>query len=139
MAEIRSKNTRPEILVRTLLHKHGIRFRLGSRIGKIRPDVLLRKHRVAIFVHGCFWHQHKGCKLAYSDREYSVEWCIKFTKNRDRDQRTLDELSSRNWRSAIIWECATRDENELLKTVEALKDFILDDSASYFESTYRRT
>jgi DNA mismatch endonuclease (patch repair protein) len=71
MSGIRSSNIHPEILTRKALHSLGYRFRLDSKIEKIKPDTVLRKHKVAIFTHGCYWHQHEGCKLAYSDRNYS--------------------------------------------------------------------
>jgi DNA mismatch endonuclease, patch repair protein len=68
MSNIRSCNTKPEILIRKALHKYKYRFNLKSKVGKIKPDIVLRCHKVAIFTHGCYWHQHEGCKLAYSDR-----------------------------------------------------------------------
>ena len=109
MSGIRSSNTKPEILTRKALHKLGYRFRLDSKVGKIKPDIVLRKHKVVVFTHGCYWHQHEGCILAYSDRNYSDKWKKKFKANRHRDQRVELQLKEEGWRVAVIWKCATRD------------------------------
>jgi DNA mismatch endonuclease (patch repair protein) len=82
----------PEVLTRKALHGLGYRFRLDSKIGKITPDIVLRKWKIAIFVHGCYWHQHNGCKFAYSDRSYSEKWQKKFADNKSRDIRVIDSL-----------------------------------------------
>jgi len=137
MSGIRSSNTRPEVLTRKELHKLGYRFRLNSKVGKIRPDVLLRRHKVAVFTHGCYWHQHVDCKLAYSDRNYSDKWKKKFKDNKQRDQRVLEELTAKGWRVAIIWECATRNSIEFEKTIKQLNEFILAGTDQYYESSYR--
>ena len=138
MSGIRSSNTRPEILVRSALHRLGYRFRLGSRIGKIKPDIVLRRHRVAVFVHGCYWHQHMGCKLAYSDRNFSDKWRKKFSDNRARDKRVTKQLLTEGWRVAVIWECATRDPEAFEGTVRALDVWIKAQSSDLFESSYRK-
>lgn len=137
MSGIRSSNTKPEILTRKALHKAGFRFRLNSKIGKIKPDIVLRRYRVAIFTHGCYWHQHEGCKLAYSDRKYSAKWKKKFTDNKQRDQRVLDELRTEGWRVAVIWECVTRHAPEFDKTMLKLNKFVLTGKSKYFEASYR--
>ena len=139
MSGIRSSNTRPEILVRSALHRLGYRFRLGSRIGKIKPDIVLRRHRVAVFVHGCYWHQHKGCKLAYSDRNFSDKWKRKFSDNRARDKRVTKQLLTEGWRVTVIWECATRDPEAFKSTVRALDIWIKSQSSDLFESSYRKS
>lgn len=139
MAGIRSKNTKPEVLTRKALHRLGYRFKLDSKIGKIKPDIVLRKHKVAVFTHGCYWHQHEGCKLAYSDRKYSDEWKKKFSDNKLRDQRTLKQLSDDGWRVAVIWECATRDETELKKTINQLHVWIQNQDSQYYETGYKKS
>ena len=109
MAGIRGKNTRPEIVVRTLLHSAGFRYRLHRRDLPGAPDLVLPKYRVAILVHGCFWHLHEGCrfsKVPASNREF---WAKKLGGNRERDRRQGDLLRALGWRVLIIWECATRD------------------------------
>ena len=139
MSGIRSSNTKPEVLTRTVLHRAGFRFRLNSKIGKIKPDIVLRCHRVAVFTHGCYWHQHDNCKLAYSDRNYSEKWKKKFTDNKQRDQRVLDELITEGWRVAVIWECATRKVDIFEEVITQLHRWIKEADGQYFESNYRKT
>ena len=139
MSGIRSSNTKPEILVRKALHRLGYRFRLASKIGKIKPDIVLKKHKVAIFVHGCYWHQHEGCKLAYSNRNYDDKWLMKFETNKQRDQRVLQKLIEQGWRVSIIWECATRDPNAFESVIKKLHTWIQKGKSQYFETDYRKT
>jgi DNA mismatch endonuclease Vsr len=139
MAGIRSSDTRPEIVTRKALHKLGYRFRLDSRIGKIKPDIVLTRRKVTVFLHGCYFHQHEGCKLAYSDRNYSKKWRDKFEANRQRDQRVNATLLEKGWRVAVIWECVTRDENVFRKTMTMLDSFIKEEQGTFFESDYRKT
>ncbi|MCW8924328.1 MAG: very short patch repair endonuclease, partial [Gammaproteobacteria bacterium] len=94
---------------------------------------------VAIFTHGCYWHQHKGCKLAYSDRSYSDKWKKKFDDNRQRDQRVLEQLTEQGWRVAVIWECVTRNEIELKKALNQLHAWIQYQDSQYFETDYKNT
>ncbi len=133
MSGIRSSNTKPELIVRKALHELGYRYRLDSKIGKIKPDIVLRSHKVAVFVHGCYWHQHEGCKLAYSDRNYSEKWLKKFSDNSLRDKRVTEQLIGQGWRVAVIWECVTREnailENEIIK----LDAWIKESNDPYFE------
>ena len=138
MSGIRSSNTLPEILTRKMLHKRGYRFRLNSKIGKIKPDIVLRTFKVAIFVHGCYWHQHKGCRLAYSDRNYSDKWRKKFADNKRRDRLVCEELETRGWRIAIFWECATRDQILLEKEIFFLDSWIISNNHARYESGYRK-
>ncbi len=139
MSGIRSSNTKPEVLTRKALHKHGYRFRLGSKVGKIKPDIVLHRYKVAVFTHGCYWHKHNGCKLAYSDRGYSDKWKKKFEDNRQRDQRVLDQLTEKRWRVAVIWECAIREEKFFEDVINRLNIWIKAGDSSYFESDYRKT
>jgi len=138
MSGIRSSNTKPEVLVRKALHQLGYRFRLGSKIEKIKPDIILRKYKVAIFVHGCYWHQHKGCKLAYSDRQYSEKWLKKFSDNKLRDKKVIEQLLSENWRVAIVWECATREANVFEPLIKQLDIWMKSEGSQFFESSYRK-
>lgn len=139
MSGIRSCNTKPEVLTRKALHKLGYRFRLGSKVGKIKPDIVLRSRKIAIFTHGCYWHQHKGCKLAYSDRAYADKWKKKFDDNRQRDQRVLNQLLEEGWRVAVIWECATRETRVFEGVVDQLHTWIEAGKSRYLESRYRKT
>ncbi|MCW8935162.1 MAG: DNA mismatch endonuclease Vsr [Gammaproteobacteria bacterium] len=137
MSGIRSSNTKPEIIVRKAFHRLGYRFRLSSKIEKIKPDIILRKHKVAIFVHGCYWHQHAGCKLAYSDRSYSEKWLKKFSDNRDRDIRVTENLLSQGWRVVVIWECVTRNEEVFEEVIFTINNWIIENKSNYFETEYR--
>ena len=138
MSGIRSSNTKPEILMRKALHRLGYRFRLDSKVGRIKPDIVLRRCKVAIFVHGCYWHQHKGCKLAYSGRERTDKWKKKFSDNKARDHRVTEQLLEQGWRIAVIWECATRETEVFSSVVEQLHSWVRLSSSQFFESSYRR-
>lgn len=138
MSGIRSSNTKPEILLRKALHRMGYRFRLDSKVGKIKPDIVLRSRKVAVFTHGCYWHQHEGCKLAYSDRPRSEKWDKKFRDNRVRDQRVAAELLEKGWRVVVIWECLTRNISEFEKEIVLLDSWIKNTSESYYETSYKK-
>ncbi len=108
MAGIRARNTRPEMLVRRLLFASGFRFRLHRRDLPGAPEVVLPKHRLAVFVHGCFWHQHEGCpltKMPGSNRDF---WKEKLGRNQRRDRENVDKLVAAGWCVLVVWECATR-------------------------------
>lgn len=139
MSGIRSSNTKPEVFTRKALHRLGYRFRLDSKVGKIKPDIVLRSHNVVVFIHGCYWHQHEGCKLAYSDRNYSDKWIQKFDDNRARDIRVKEQLLEAGWRVAVIWECSTRGNAEFDKAIKQLDKFIRTDIPQYFETTYKKS
>lgn len=108
MANIKNRNTKPELLVRRYLHGKGFRYRLNQKVSGYRPDIILRKYRTCIFIHGCFWHRHKGCKLASNPKSNSEFWEKKFAVNRDRDEKAIATLKEEGWRIGIIWECAVR-------------------------------
>jgi DNA mismatch endonuclease, patch repair protein len=106
MASIRGKDTTPELLVRSFLHRSGFRFRAHKRIEGIRPDIVLPKYNAVVMIHGCFWHQHKGCSKAGTPRTRKEFWKQKFRANRKRDKAQNTLLLESGWRVAIIWECA---------------------------------
>ncbi len=137
MSGIRSANTRPEVLTRQALHRLGYRFRLDTKIGKIKPDTVLRRYKIALFVHGCYWHQHNGCKLAYADRQYSEKWQKKFNDNKTRDQRVTQQLLSLGWRVAIFWECATRKHTVFEEEINRLHGWIQNTDDAFYESKYK--
>lgn len=109
MARIRGKDTRPEVLVRKSAHSMGLRFRLHRRDLKGTPDLVFPKYRVALFVHGCFWHQHPNCKRASIPKARKEFWTSKLAGNVRRDKEVIAQLSSLGWRVEIIWECDTKD------------------------------
>lgn len=106
MSGIRGRNTKPEILLRQALHARGFRFRLHDRRLPGKPDIVLPKWRVAIQVHGCFWHRHQGCPKAATPGTNYEFWQAKFEANAARDRVVLRELISRDWRVLVVWECA---------------------------------
>ena len=109
MASIRGRNTRPEVAVRSALHRLGLRFRLHRAGLPGRPDVVLPRHRAVVFVHGCFWHRHPGCRLAYDPRSREEFWQAKFARTVERDARQRAALLHDGWRVASVWECALRE------------------------------
>jgi DNA mismatch endonuclease (patch repair protein) len=121
MAGIKGANTKPERLVRSFLHRHGLRFRLHGKGLPGKPDLVLAKHRAAVFVHGCFWHRHPGCKYAYSPKSNSDFWQKKFEENVRRDERKEEELRRAGWRVIIIWECQTRDDNAMMRLIQDIR------------------
>ena len=107
MSRIRGKNTVPEKQVRSALHRAGYRFRLHSKQLPGRPDVVLPKYCTVVFVHGCFWHRHKGCRYAYTPKSRVAFWKAKFDSNVERDRRNVRELRRLGWKVVKVWECET--------------------------------
>lgn len=126
MSGIRGKDTRPELLLRRALHARGFRYRLHPKTMRGRPDMVLTKHRVAVFVHGCFWHRHEGCRFASTPATRPEFWAAKFTANIRRDQKVVATLSAEGWRIAIVWECALKKQANVNLTVEQLANWILE-------------
>lgn len=122
MARIASKGTKPEIAVRQAAHKLGYRFRLHRRDLPGSPDLVFAGRKLAVFVHGCFWHRHPDCRFAYNPKSNIEFWQAKLESNVVRDARVNEELGSLGWRVAIIWECETKDFDSLsLRLREILK------------------
>ena len=111
MSRIRSRDTGPELAVRRVAHRMGFRFRLYRKDLPGTPDLTFPKHRLAVFVHGCFWHRHSGCRFAYSPKSRVEFWTKKFKQNVTRDRRNRTALQNLGWRVAVIWECETREAN----------------------------
>lgn len=108
MSGIRSKDTKPEMTVRKYLHAKGFRYRLHSRTLPGSPDIVLPKFKVAIFVHGCFWHRHSGCRYATTPSSNVDTWKHKFMVNVARDRRKEAALEAAGWRVIVVWECELR-------------------------------
>ena len=117
MARIKGKNTKPELIVRRILHALGYRFRLHRGDFPGRPDIVLPKYRTAIFVHGCFWHRHSECSKASMPKTRTEFWQDKFAMNVARDQRNVEALKAAGWHVLIVWECET-------KRVEAISSWL---------------
>jgi len=119
MSRIRSSNTKPELIVRSLLHRMGYRFRLRSKDLPAKPDVVLAKYRTALFVHGCFWHRHAGCKFAYTPKSRLEFWETKFNANMARDKKVEKVLLEIGWDPFVIWECELADLESVREKIDA--------------------
>ena len=128
MAGIRSKDTQPELRLRRFLHGKGFRYKLHDRKLPGTPDIVLPRYRVAIFVHGCFWHQHPGCKYSTTPQTNQEKWRAKFEANLKRDQKNTQMLISQGWRPIVVWECALRKaakEEELDWIIEVIQGAVI--------------
>ncbi|WP_420030652.1 very short patch repair endonuclease [Pseudomonas oryzihabitans] len=108
MRAVKRANTKPEMIVRQALHALGLRFRLHRRDLPGSPDIVLPKFRTVIFVHGCFWHRHPGCRYATTPKSRQEYWLPKFESNVERDARKEAQLRELDWRVVVIWECETK-------------------------------
>ena len=109
MSRIGGRDTGPELVVRRTAHRMGYRFRLYRKDLPGTPDLVFSKHRLSVFVHGCFWHRHNGCRFAYSPKSRVEFWTEKFKQNVARDNRNQNALRDMGWRVLVIWECETRN------------------------------
>ena len=105
MSRIKGRDTTPERTLRSLLHRAGFRFRLHDTKLPGRPDLVLPKYRAAVFVHGCFWHRHQGCKNAANPKTNVDFWQEKFRGTVERDRRNAAALTALGWRLIVVWEC----------------------------------
>ncbi len=120
MSRIRNKNTIPELRVRSMVHKLGYRFRLHSKTLPGKPDLVLQRHKIVLFVNGCFWHRHT-CRNGQHFPKTNVDfWSEKFTNTKIRDHRNYARLRADGWFIGIIWECETREQQELIGRIERL-------------------
>jgi DNA mismatch endonuclease (patch repair protein) len=121
MGMVRSKNTRPEMLVRRLVHGMGYRYRLHASDLPGKPDLVFRPRRKAIFVHGCFWHRHPdpSCKLARMPKSRLEFWQPKLAGNRERDLKAIEALERMGWQSLVVWECESRHIEQLENKIRA--------------------
>jgi len=113
MSRIRGKDTKPELVVRSILHSLGYRFRLHGKNLPGKPDIVLPRYNTVIFVHGCFWHRHKGCRLTYMPKTHTEFWEAKFSATEKRDRQNKSTLRKLGWSVFTVWECATADREAL--------------------------
>ena len=122
MSQIKGKDTKIEVEVRKYLFSKGYRFRKNDKRYPGKPDIVLPKYHVAIFVHGCFWHRHEGCKDATTPKTRTEFWLEKFDKNVKNDQIKQEKLRELGWKVIVIWECEIK--KDLIKTMEWLEQEI---------------
>jgi len=127
MSRIRSNDTKPEMVVRSFLHRQGFRFRLHAKTLPGHPDIVLPKYKTVVEVRGCFWHRHKGCHRATTPRSNLDYWLQKFDKNIKRDRENEQVLNAKGWKYLVVWECETTPKNfppplllDFIKTAKAL-------------------
>ena len=118
MSRIRGKNTKPEIVVRRLLHNLGYRFRLHKQGLPGTPDLVLKSYKTVVFVQGCFWHRHQGCKLSNLPKSRRTYWQNKFRKNVARDKRNQMLLTKAGWNVIVVWECEAQQPNQLSRALD---------------------
>lgn len=124
MSRIRGKDTRPELLLRKALHRLGLRYRLHGTGLPGKPDLVFPRYKAVVFVHGCFWHHHTGCKIATTPKSNTPFWLEKFEKNVARDIRVAAELEALGWRVFVVWECELTSTTRTHATSERLHGLI---------------
>jgi len=121
MSLIRSSDTSPELAIRKALHRLGLRYRLHGKDLPGKPDLVFPRHRVVLFVHGCFWHRHEGCKVATTPKSNTAFWKAKFERNVERDFQARARLEEMGWRVLIAWECDLRPKAVEVTSLALLK------------------
>ena len=137
MARIGARDTGPELAVRRLLHRLGYRYRLHNRQLPGTPDISFPGRRKAVFVHGCFWHRHDGCRRTTTPRTRTAFWKDKFDKNVVRDRTNMMDLSALGWETMVVWECETTDIEALASRLVEFVDGEGEDSPVAKEQTKR--
>jgi DNA mismatch endonuclease, patch repair protein len=134
MSRIRGRDTKPEMLIRRGLHSRGLRYRLHDRSLPGRPDLVFPKYRTAVFVHGCFWHEH-GCLLSKVPRTREEFWRDKLTRNVIRDKLAIHRLRQEGWRVLVVWECAFRGSwaLEVASVLDQAAEYVRNGSGDYLE------
>lgn len=112
MSKIRSKNTKSELILRKALFARGFRYRVNVPNLPGKPDIVLQKYKTVIFMHGCFWHRHEGCKYAYTPKTNNKFWVDKITSNVERDKVNVEKLTALGWNVVTVWECEIRHEHK---------------------------
>lgn len=121
MSRIRGKDTKPEIIVRSFLHRNGFRFSTHKSSLPGKPDIVLTRCKTVVFVHGCFWHRHRGCKYAYEPKSRIAFWKQKFKENISQFLKVKIQLKKLGWRVIIIWECEVNNNKLLQKIISMLR------------------
>ncbi|THF61088.1 DNA mismatch endonuclease Vsr [Pseudothauera nasutitermitis] len=126
MSRIRGKDTRPELALRKVLHRLGLRYRLHGIGLPGKPDLVFPRYKTVVFVHGCFWHRHPGCKIATTPKSNTPFWVEKFQRNVARDLRVVEELHGLGWKVLVAWECELASPAKAQATGEQIATLIRD-------------
>lgn len=132
MGAIRGTNTKPELELRRALHRQGLRYRLHAKDLPGRPDIIFPKHRTVLFVHGCFWHRHEGCRYATTPSTRPEFWKAKFDGNTARDEAATEALLRDHWRVGIVWECLAK-RGQLEEAAEEIAEFVTASESPFAE------
>ncbi|MCV0381743.1 very short patch repair endonuclease [Nitratireductor sp.] len=124
MSLIRSSDTTPELAIRRALHALGLRYRLNDKKLPGKPDLVFPRYKHALFVHGCFWHRHAGCKVATTPKSNTDFWLQKFQRNVDRDARVQAELRELGWTVQVVWECELKTPEQIQKVAISVHDVL---------------
>jgi DNA mismatch endonuclease (patch repair protein) len=127
MSQIKGKNTKPEMIVRRFLHARGFRYKLHDRTLPGKPDIVLPKYKTAIFIHGCFWHGHKGCRYFVVPKTRTEFWLTKINRNEANDSKALHALRNEGWKVIIAWECTLKPAS-VIETLNKLAEEIVHDA-----------
>ena len=130
MAAIHSASTKPELYLRRALWHHGFRYRVNDKRLPGRPDIVLPKYRSVVFVHGCFWHGHKGCPTSHIPETNTEFWTAKIARNQERDQEVWRKLEAKGWSVIIVWECQLKKAN-LEETIDRVAGEIVRNGEAY--------
>lgn len=136
MSKIRSKNTKPEILLRKAVFSKGLRYRINYKKLPGKPDIVFPKYKTVIFVHGCFWHGHKNCKIAHIPKSNINFWKNKIEKNKERDGLNYERITHLGWKIVVVWECQISK-----KTIQELAEnitLVLNETSITSESIYNK-
>lgn len=137
MSHNRAKNTGPEMLLRHALWHHGFRYRINTKTLPGSPDIVLPKYRTSIFVHGCFWHGHDGCKYYTVPKTNTDFWVAKVARNKERDQEVWRKLEAKGWYVIIVWECQLK-KGRIDETVERVAAEIVENGETYRKEQVER-
>ena len=137
MSRIRSENTKPEIILRHALWRLGFRYRVNDKRLHGKPDIVLPKYRTVIFVHGCFWHGHKGCPTSHIPETNTDFWTAKISRNQERDQEVWRQLEAKGWSVIIVWECQLK-KAALDETIGRVRAEILRNGELYLSAQEER-
>lgn len=127
MSQIKGKDTRPEMIVRKYLHARGLRYSLHNRKLPGKPDLVFRKYKTVIFVNGCFWHGHKGCKYFVLPKTRTEWWSDKIEQTKKRDQIAVDELSNLGWNIIVVWECELKSDTKEMTLDTIFRKIVLNE------------